>query len=67
MLLCGKPKGGGKDDRKGERKAERKGDGKGGGRNRDGWATTMGDAQYQWFRRTIEQSKAKYKFIFAAL
>jgi hypothetical protein len=58
-------KGGGKGDRKGERKAERKGDGTGGGRNRDGWAATMGDAQYQWFKRTIEQSKAKYKFVFA--
>ena len=25
----------------------------------------MGDAQYQWFKRTLEQSKAKYKFVFA--
>ena len=34
-------------------------------RNRDGWAATMGEAQYQWFRRTLAESKAKYKFVFA--
>jgi len=32
---------------------------------RDGWASTMGDAQYQWLKTTLEQSKAKYKFVFA--
>lgn len=37
----------------------------GGARNRDGWANTMGDAQYQWLKKTLEQSKAKYKFVFA--
>ncbi len=58
-------RGGGKGGRKGERKAEGKGGGKGDGRSRDGWATTMGDAQYQWLRKTLEQSKAKYKFVFA--
>lgn len=36
-----------------------------GGRRGDGWATTMGDAQYQWLKNTLEQSKAKYKFVFA--
>ena len=33
--------------------------------NRDWWALTLGDAQYQWFKRTLEQSKAKYKFVLA--
>ncbi len=44
-----------------------KGEGKkkGDGRSRDGWGITMGDTQYQWFKRTLEQSKAKYKFVFA--
>jgi len=42
------------------------GGGKGGGRGqRDWWALTLGDAQYQWFKRTLETSKAKYKFVFA--
>jgi hypothetical protein len=40
--------------------------GKGGrGRDRDWWALTLGDAQYQWFKRTLEGSRAKYKFVFA--
>ena len=42
-----------------------KGEGKRKGDGRDGWAITMGDAQYQWLKRTLEQSKAKYKFVFA--
>ncbi len=29
------------------------------------WEVTHGDAQYAWLKRTLEQSKAKYKFIFA--
>ena len=29
------------------------------------WDITHGDAQYQWLKRTLEQSKAKYKFVFA--
>jgi hypothetical protein len=37
----------------------------GGARNREGWPATMGDAQYQWLKRTLELSKAKYKFVFA--
>jgi hypothetical protein len=48
------------------------GEARGGGRNnqeggkaRDWWGITLGDAQYQWFKRTLEQSKAKYKFVFA--
>ena len=32
---------------------------------RDWWGLTLGDAQYQWFKRTLEQSAAKYKFVFA--
>ncbi len=30
----------------------------------DNWKRTLGDEQYQWFKRTLETSKAKYKFIF---
>ena len=44
------------------------GGGKGGqlaANNRDWWALTLGDAQYHWFKRTLETSKAKYKFVFA--
>jgi len=25
----------------------------------------MGDAQYRWFKKTLERSKARYKFLFA--
>ena len=38
---------------------------KGGQKNRDWWGLTLGAAQYQWFKRTLEGSKAKYKFVFA--
>ena len=41
------------------------GGGKGGRGQRDWWALTLGEAQYQWFKRTLETSKAKYKFVFA--
>ena len=41
------------------------GGGKGGRGQRDWWALTLGDAQYQWFKRTLESSKAKHKFVFA--
>jgi hypothetical protein len=44
--------GGGKDDH-------------GGHPDRDWWGITLGDAQYQWFKRTLQQSKAKFKFVFA--
>ena len=30
----------------------------------DNWARSLGEAQYQWFQRTLEGSKAKFKFIF---
>jgi hypothetical protein len=31
----------------------------------DMWEVTHGEAQYRWLKQTLEQSKAKYKFIFA--
>lgn len=40
----------------------KKGDDK---KNRDWWGISIGDAQYKWFKKTLEQSKAKYKFVFA--
>jgi hypothetical protein len=39
--------------------------GGGKGHDRDWWMLTLGDAQYQWFKRTLETSQAKYKFVFA--
>ncbi len=33
-------------------------------KGRDMWAITLGDTQYKWFKQTLEQSKAKYKFVF---
>ena len=61
----GERKGDRKGDKKGERKGDKKGGGGPGGRNRDGWALTMGDGQYQWLKKTLEQSKARYKFVFS--
>ena len=29
------------------------------------WGATLGDAQYSWLKRTLEQSDAKWKFVFA--
>jgi hypothetical protein len=41
------------------------GQGSGGGKgNRDLWDVTLGDAQYQWLRKTLEGSHARYKFVF---
>ena len=31
----------------------------------DNWNLTLGEAQYQWFKRTLEASDAKFKFVFA--
>ena len=28
------------------------------------WNATIGDAQYEWFKRTLEESDATYKFVF---
>ena len=35
------------------------------GKTTNRWDITHGDAQYQWLKRTLEQSKAKWKFVFA--
>ncbi len=32
---------------------------------RDMWNITLGDKQYQWFKKELESSKARYKFVFA--
>ena len=37
----------------------------GGDKTKDKWLITHGDAQYQWLRHTLEQSTAKWKFVFA--
>ncbi len=37
---------------------------RGPGPRRDGWGITLGEVQYQWFKQTLEQSKAKFKFVF---
>jgi hypothetical protein len=37
----------------------------GGPKRTDMWSVTHGDAQYQWLKTTLEQSRAKYKFVFA--
>jgi uncharacterized protein (TIGR03437 family) len=34
-------------------------------KTQDKWAVTHGDAQYQWLKQTLEQSTAKWKFVFA--
>lgn len=34
-------------------------------RNNDPWCFTLGKTQYDWFRETLEESEAKYKFVFA--
>ncbi len=31
----------------------------------DGWGWTLGKTQYGWFRKTLENSTAKYKFVFS--
>ncbi len=36
----------------------------GGRRNDDSWGLTLGKEQYDWLAKTLELSKAKYKFIF---
>lgn len=36
-----------------------------GTKKRDLWETTLGDTQYQWFKKTLEESDAPYKFVFA--
>lgn len=34
-------------------------------RTRDPWQITHGDAQYEWLKKTLEGSRAKWKFVFA--
>ena len=34
-------------------------------RTNNPWCFTLGKTQYDWFRQTLETSKAKYKFVFA--
>ncbi len=37
---------------------------KGGKGKRDLWDSTLGDEQYRWLKKTLEESKAKFKFVF---
>jgi phosphodiesterase/alkaline phosphatase D-like protein len=37
----------------------------GNGKASDRWDVTHGDAQYQWLKRTLEASRARWKFVFA--
>jgi phosphodiesterase/alkaline phosphatase D-like protein len=37
----------------------------GGEKTRDQWKTTLGDAQYAWLKKTLEGSKATFKFVFS--
>jgi hypothetical protein len=34
------------------------------GRRGDNWSRTLGRAQYDWFKRTLESSNARFKFVF---
>lgn len=34
-------------------------------KNRDWWGITLGDEQYHWFKKTLEESKTKFIFVFA--
>ncbi len=34
------------------------------GKNVDNWGWTLGDKQYNWFKKTLEKSNAKFKFVF---
>jgi hypothetical protein len=33
--------------------------------SRDLWTVTLGEDQYRWFKETLQQSRARYKFVFA--
>lgn len=35
------------------------------GQSGDNWDWTLGDEQYAWFRQTLEQSDARFKFVFS--
>ena len=32
---------------------------------KDPWGITLGDVQYNWFKNTLEKSRAKFKFVFS--
>jgi hypothetical protein len=49
----------------GRRGTERQQGRGGGGRERDWWGISIGDAQYRWLKKTLEESRARYKFVFA--
>ena len=34
------------------------------GKSGNGWASTLGEAQYRWLEQTLQSSKAKWKFVF---
>jgi len=34
-------------------------------KRRDLWDITLGDAQYKWLKKTLEESRARFKFVFA--
>lgn len=42
-----------------------KGGGSGSGKTTNLWDVGIGDEQYAWLKKTLEASKAKYKFVFA--
>jgi hypothetical protein len=53
--------------RGGERRDGSRGEGRSGsrsGRERDWWKMSIGNEQYAWLKDTLEQSKARYKFVF---
>jgi hypothetical protein len=35
------------------------------GKTKDLWSIGIGDEQYAWLKKTLQESKAKYKFVFA--
>ena len=41
------------------------GTGGGGGNSKNLWGIGIGDDQYAWFKKTLEESTAKFKFVFA--
>lgn len=57
--------GGGQSGIGSEKQQKGKGGEKGGQAKKDQWGITLGDEQYQWFRQTLEKSKATYKFVFS--
>jgi hypothetical protein len=51
------------DERRGEGGGKQR-EGSGGGRQRDWWGMSIGDEQYEWLKKTLEQSNARFKFVF---